>query len=380
MDSESKTSASLLVDKIPSLIATLSSDFVSTPDHNNFLRGCKWSPDGTCLLTASQDNCLRVFELDIIRDVELAKSSSLAALVMQEPEIIYDYCWYPGMSSDDPSTCCVAAASRDCPVHLWDAYSGMVRCSYIPYNHLQEIHAPYSLCFSSDGSKLICGMKHYIKYFHTAIPGSFSINVPLSIGKKQIPNNIVSALATRPSKQHEIIFGTFGGNVGLIGEDGQVQFLLEAQPQGVTHVKISSDEYFLIVGARKNNEIIIWDLRYPSDVFARLSRLSPTSQRIYFDVDPVTNLLASGNQDGTISLWDEITWKSPGAEENLIKADWNFLAHQDSVNGVCIHPKLGLLGSVSGEKKFFLDFSLENEEEDIKIVTDNCIKVWEFYK
>ena len=30
---------------------------------NNFLKGCKWSPDGLCLLTASDDNCLRLFNL-----------------------------------------------------------------------------------------------------------------------------------------------------------------------------------------------------------------------------------------------------------------------------------------------------------------------------
>jgi hypothetical protein len=30
---------------------------------NNFLKGVRWSPDGTCLLTNSEDNILRVFEV-----------------------------------------------------------------------------------------------------------------------------------------------------------------------------------------------------------------------------------------------------------------------------------------------------------------------------
>ena len=28
----------------------------------NFLKGCKWSPDGTCLLTNSDDSTLRLFD------------------------------------------------------------------------------------------------------------------------------------------------------------------------------------------------------------------------------------------------------------------------------------------------------------------------------
>ena len=30
---------------------------------NNYLKGCKWSPDGSCLLTNSEDHCLRLFNL-----------------------------------------------------------------------------------------------------------------------------------------------------------------------------------------------------------------------------------------------------------------------------------------------------------------------------
>ena len=30
---------------------------------NNFLKGIKWSPDGSCFLTSSDDNTLRVFTL-----------------------------------------------------------------------------------------------------------------------------------------------------------------------------------------------------------------------------------------------------------------------------------------------------------------------------
>ena len=30
---------------------------------NNFLKGCKWSPDGTCYLANSDDKCMRLYNL-----------------------------------------------------------------------------------------------------------------------------------------------------------------------------------------------------------------------------------------------------------------------------------------------------------------------------
>ncbi|KAF8961124.1 hypothetical protein BGZ52_012470, partial [Haplosporangium bisporale] len=30
---------------------------------NNYFKALKWSPDGTCLLSSSNDNCLRIFAL-----------------------------------------------------------------------------------------------------------------------------------------------------------------------------------------------------------------------------------------------------------------------------------------------------------------------------
>lgn len=359
---------------LPTPLSCLSADFDGP--HNNYLRGCKWSPDGTCLLVSSYDNCLRIFELDLILGSDFESNKPSAALVLYEPEIVYDYAWYPGMSSDIPLTCCLATTSRDCPVHLWDAYTGQIRCSYLPYDHVQELHAPYSLCFSPKGDSIICGMKHHIKFFHTAIPGSYSTNVKLVIGKKQIPNNIVSALTTRGNAT---LFGTFGGNFGAIGETGKIELLLDAQPQGVTHIVTTADENYVVVGGRKNNEILIWDLRNTTHIVSKLSRISPTSQKIYFDIDNSSNAIISGNQDGNISVWRENSWKCQQEDSNGIEPDVKLLTHKDSVNGISVHPIKGLLATSSGEKKFWLDYALkygDDDDEVSNIIVENCIKIW----
>ena len=48
--------------KRPKLINKSFEEF-SKKSNNNYLRGCKWSPDGSCILTNSQDHCLRLFNL-----------------------------------------------------------------------------------------------------------------------------------------------------------------------------------------------------------------------------------------------------------------------------------------------------------------------------
>lgn len=45
----------------PKLINHCSSELATNA--NNYLKGCKWSPDGSCLLTNSRDHCLRLFNL-----------------------------------------------------------------------------------------------------------------------------------------------------------------------------------------------------------------------------------------------------------------------------------------------------------------------------
>lgn len=65
----------------------------------------------------------------------------------------------------------LASSSRDNPIHVWDAFYGEVRASFRPYNHLDELTAAHSLCFSPDGSQLYCGFDKTVRVFYTERPG-----------------------------------------------------------------------------------------------------------------------------------------------------------------------------------------------------------------
>lgn len=77
----------------------------------HYLKGCKWSPDGTCLLTAVRGAGMHIMELptDLYQGDAIMNSRPIVALspAVSVPEggLLYDYAWYPGMNSSNPATC-----------------------------------------------------------------------------------------------------------------------------------------------------------------------------------------------------------------------------------------------------------------------------------
>lgn len=135
----------------------------------NFTQGCKFSPDGLCVLTSTAaDNILRLYNTPV--DTELLQqdqressqhllektidSSWKSILSIQGGDSVRSYCWYPLMNSHQPATCAFVASCRDQPIHLLDAYNGSIRATYSPHNALDEMESPTVLTFTPDGSKI----------------------------------------------------------------------------------------------------------------------------------------------------------------------------------------------------------------------------------
>ncbi|EPS71564.1 hypothetical protein M569_03195, partial [Genlisea aurea] len=146
---------------------------------NNFLKGAKWSPDGSCFLICCEDNSFMCFNLPHGDDSgvvdanssELDSDSFEANLVLTEGESIYDYCWYPYMSCSNPDLCVFASSTRDHPIHLWDANSGQLRCTYRAYDSMDEITTAFSIGFNPGGNKIFAGYNKTIRIFDVHRPG-----------------------------------------------------------------------------------------------------------------------------------------------------------------------------------------------------------------
>ncbi|KAF4524760.1 hypothetical protein B566_EDAN016548 [Ephemera danica] len=271
-----------------------------------FTKGCKWAPDGTCILTNSDDHMLRIFNLPEsiygVSSWDIATNKLPSdldqAVSCREGGTIYDFCWYPGMTSLEPLTCCIASCSRKSPVHLWDAFNGSLRASYSPYNQYDEVEAAHSVAFSADGQKLYCGSENVMRIFDLAKPGRQCEKRNLkcsSLMPQERQAGIVSCIATNPTEQKIYAVGSYQKTLGIYGEpDGALLCLLKAHVGGVTHIQFSPDGTKLFSGGRKDPEIFCWDLRCPGKFLTSYQRTVLTNQRIYFDISGNGKYLVSG--------------------------------------------------------------------------------------
>ncbi|XP_053574288.1 telomerase Cajal body protein 1 [Bombina bombina] len=340
----------------------------------NFLKGCKWAPDGSCIMTNSDDNILRIYNLppELYTDNWDILEEMKPVLRMTEGETIYDYCWYPLMNSSDSTTCFVASSSRDNPIHIWDAFYGNLKASYRPYNHLDELTAAHSLCFSPDGSKLFCGFDKIVRVFDTSRPGRDCQCRP-TFHKKQGQAGIISCIAFSPS-QDIYACGSYSKSLGLYSlHEGVTLAVLQGHIGGVTHVVFSPDGSCVFSGGRKDPEILCWDIRHPGKVLCSMTRSITTNQRIYFEMDISGRYLVSGGTQGLVTIWD--TLSPPG------DAPLQFQAQNDCVNGISLHPSFPLLATSSGQRKFpeiedSGDESLEVKKSSRGNPGENCLQLW----
>ncbi|XP_076800805.1 telomerase Cajal body protein 1-like [Clavelina lepadiformis] len=365
----------------------------------NFFKGLKWAPDGLCFLTSTNDKKVHLFNTPVqfLKNdwQDLSEPIALdACLKVQEPEIIYDFCWWPLMNSQDPATCCFVTSSRDQPVHLWDAFDGSLRASYIALSPVQEIQAANSVCFSPNGQQLLCGFKKEVCIFYTDRPGSECEK--WKTGKKkhsQSQRNIISSVQFGPD---ETLFACacYDGSVGLYSPvNGCLLDFVNAHTTGVTHVSFSNDGNRLYTGARKSNSLKCWDLRNLQTCMFEMCREVDTNQRIYFDMindymEGCELKLASGSTTGEVHLWDVKDTINSFADMDLLQMDvkakmlnptYSFTAHNDCVNGCSVHPYLPIIATSSGQRKFPEPCGSDDEVDAMfksNTIQENKVKLW----
>lgn len=340
--------------------------------NNNFLKGVKWSPDGSCFLTSSDDNTLRLFSqpqeacwhLDACSSDQDSYSSDL---IVKEAETVYDYCWYPYMSSSDPTTCVFASTTRDHPIHLWDASSGQLRCTYRAYDAMDEITAALSVSFNTAGTKIFAGYNKVVRVFDVHRPGRDFEQYPFLKGSDG-PSGIVSSIAFSPTHSGMLAAGSYNHATTVYAEANmELLYVLHGQAGGVTQVQFSKDGDYIYTGGRKDPYILCWDIRNTASILYKLYRSSEhTNQRVSFDIEPCGRHLGTGGQDGLVHIYDLQTgqWTS------------GFQAASDIVNGFSFHPTLPIAVSSSGSRRFSIP---DSYEEDVNLSGDeNCVSVWEF--
>ncbi len=410
---------------------------------NNFLKGVKFSPDGLCLLTNSEDHALRLFELPAIDTLYAAAKHKLsthpsdsklssggggaaaasasamselsAILTSSEGDTIYDFCWNPRMNSNssDRSECYFISTSRDKPIHLWDAFDGTLRSSYVAYNTVDEPTAALAVAISAAGTGasasvtgsgsssgaagtlIYGGYNNCIRVWDVTRPGrDYTERSTISTGRRS--NKSRSAAANQYANVAEqrgllscidvsrdgayYAVGSYSGTACVYASDtGEIVTHLECHPNGVTAVKFSPDGMFLFTAGRKDDEILGWDIRNTCSVLGRFPRACGNNQRIAFDVDPMTGrFLITGSQ--TVSSTGSISAGSGGSGGGKVLV-YDLLSSPDehtqrfapshawpattaaaatnqpeAINGVSFHPHFSeqypILATTSGTRRF----------------------------
>ncbi|MCO5573848.1 hypothetical protein L7F22_027623 [Adiantum nelumboides] len=311
-----------------------------------------------------------------LRDTAIYADSFKSNLELCEGESVYDFCWYPHMSASAPDSCVFATTTRDHPVHLWDAITGQLRCSYRAYDAMDEITAAYSVAFDGTGAKLFCGYNKTIRVFDTSCPGRDFKQQSTVTSTRDGQTGIISCLAFNPCNTGVLAAGSYDRTTGVYAEDNvELLFVLHGQEGGVTQVQFSKDGNYLYTGGRKDPYILCWDLRNTSGTVYKLERQArDTNQRIYFDIEPCGWHLGSGGQDGYVCVYDLQTGLSVSS----------FQVATDTCNGFSFHPSLPLGVSTSGQRRYVV---FNDETEDIEVndaaeekdkVLENCASVWRF--
>ncbi|XP_065876960.1 uncharacterized protein [Euphorbia lathyris] len=355
-----------------------SKQFRTGPNFNNFLKGVKWSPDGSCFLTNSEDNTLRLFSLpdncgaldSNACSLDADEDSYDASLIVNEGESVYDFCWYPYMNASDPVSCVFATTSRDHPIHLWDASSGLLRCTYRAYDNVDEITAAFSIAFNPGGTKIFAGYNKSIRVFDIHRPGRDFAQHATAQGNKEGQTGIISSIAFCPTQSGLLATGSYSQTTAVFREDNmELLYVLHGQEGGVTHVQFSKDGNYLYTGGRKDPYILCWDMRKTVEVVYKLYRCSEnTNQRILFDVEPSGRHLATGGQDGLVHIYD------------LQTGQWltGFQAAADTVSGFAFHPFLPVAASSSGHRRFQVPESDDCFENLSLNGNENCASLWTF--
>ncbi|XP_075492916.1 uncharacterized protein LOC142530895 [Primulina tabacum] len=346
---------------------------------NNFLKGVKWSPDGSCFLTCADDNTLHVFTLPyddsgnpVNTSASVTDADSYAAnLVITEGESVYDYCWYPHMTASNPDLCVYATTTRDHPIHLWDANSGQLRCTYRAYDAMDEITAAFSIGFNPAGTKIYAGYNKTIRIFDVHRPGRDFDQHSTVLGNKEGQPGIISSIAFSPAYSGMLAAGSYSQTTAIYRDDNmELLYVLHGQEGGVTHVLFSKDGNYLYTGGRKDPYVMCWDIRKTVDVVYKLYRSTEsTNQKIQFDIEPLGRHLGTGGQDGLVHIYDLQTgqWVS------------SFQAAPDTISGFSFHPILPMAATASGHRRFGA-LDVDDSQEIMNPTGDeNCVSVWSFF-
>jgi telomerase Cajal body protein 1 len=278
------------------------------------------SADGTTLLMSSISPSHASTVHSIILPPDLLAASSVLSLSSYSkvnlPGPVRAVCGSPYFGLSDSYTALVP----DIPIRLCNALT--LDSPYFesyPYIHPQteSFLAPYSLAFDNDATHFIAGVDSEVSIFDISRPGNppsqrFKLRKDL-YGKSKawpISRGIVSALDM--SIDRVLAVGTFGREIGLFSSGGGgtsiTTFSLDEKitGAGVTQVQWTPCGRYLVIGERKSNSILVFDIRGSYRLLQTfINRKADSMMRMGWSMT-LNGEIWAGGTDGIVRNWGHI--------------------------------------------------------------------------
>ena len=283
--------------------------------HNGQVRSVDFSPDGQTLVTASEDNTVRLWSIDG-RELKrlLGKNQSFRSVKFS------------------PDGKQIAAISADNTIKLWTV-EGKELKTFLGQGDEDNFMA--GLCFSPNGQVIVAsGANHTIKLWH------MDGQAPKTLTGHQLS---VWSISCSPDGQ-TIATADQGGTVKLWRMDGQELKSFQASPQAIFGISFSPDGQTLAT-AGGDTQVKLWNLEGQAirtigkhDNYVIGVRFSPDGQAI-----------ASVSADKTAKLWS--------LEGRSLKT---FKGHRNSIFGISFSPDGQTIATAGGDDTVRL-WSLSNQ-------------------
>ena len=141
--------------------------YLTDTDTNSYFAGASISPDGLCLLTTHPAPANAILQYDTSSTSSSSSSSSSTPILTTKLSSSFlpnsTLKWYPLMNSSSPETCLHLASTSSNPIHLIDAYTGLIKHSHTfisyPLSQSDELVSPTVAEFHPNGAELYCGFR-----------------------------------------------------------------------------------------------------------------------------------------------------------------------------------------------------------------------------